>query len=484
MADYVDLKMNVGGKTQSVKIEKGCSFSKKNKVYTAENNGKISVLNKETGKKEITNSVKMTNYQFATFKAMANNTNEGTGKLTFSKADIDSAMNKFSKGGFVKDISEFLAKGYKILNPKKFTEENKLSVYVSSGKEKTSGVMSFQAADKVSSTSKTQETNPSSSVSHSSNTLFNNKNIVTHKAFSYTVKKGDSLVDLARKYELDTYQIVAANPQLKNGRDYTVKFRKNNLAIIDSKLKAGTKITIPARYTVKKGSVKNLNDVAKITGISKNYLNDLLTVTEVSPKHPGKPDLRTYDDGFGMPTIGFGHTGKVDGKRLSLKNRINISYSKACELLAEDILKHEAMVASYVGASNYRNAPASVKAAIMDNAYNKGIWDGFLSPYANKYTKNVKKNLADGHYATALCNTRRITPSSELKRRNVYRFISGLTDLPRSKQKAAIKAYKPYYNQVVKSQKGLDKKYLQQAWHDAERGDTINYRMKAAQTNR
>ena len=54
MADYVDLKMNVGGKTQSVKIEKGCSFSKKNKVYTAENNGKISVFNKETGKKEIT----------------------------------------------------------------------------------------------------------------------------------------------------------------------------------------------------------------------------------------------------------------------------------------------------------------------------------------------------------------------------------------------------------------------------------------------
>lgn len=25
---------------------------------------------------------------------------------------------------------------------------------------------------------------------------------------------------------------------------------------------------------------------------------------------------------------------------------------------------------------------------------------------------------------------------------------------------------------------------VQKAWHDAERGDTINYRMKAAQTNR
>lgn len=484
MADYVNFKMDIGGKTELMKIEKGCSFSKKNNVYTAESNGKISVFNKDTGKKEITDSVKMTKYQFATFKAMANNIDEGMDKLTFSKADMDSAMNKFNKGGFVKDISEFLAKGYKILKPKKITEENKISVYVSSGNKKTSGAMSFQVADKVSTSTKTQETKSSSHVSHSSNTLFNNKNIITHKAFSYTVKKGESLADLAKKYELDTYQIVAANPQLKEGRDYTVKFRKNNLAIIDSNFKSGTKIIIPARYTVKKGSVKNLNDVAKITGISANYLNDLLTVTEVSPKHPGKPDLRTYNDGFGMPTIGFGHTGKVDGKRLSLKNKINISYSKACEILTEDILKHEAMVAAYTGINNYKKAPASVKAAIMDNAYNKGIWDGFLNPHANKYTKNIKKNLADGHYVMALCNTRRITPSSELKRRNVYRFISGLTDLPRSKQKAAMKAFKPYYNEVLKSQKGLDKKYLQQAWQDAERGDTINYRMKAAQTNR
>lgn len=46
--------------------------------------------------------------------------------------------------------------------------------------------------------------------------------------------------------------------------------------------------------------------------------------------------------------------------------------------MAEDILKHEAMVASYTGINYYKKAPASVKAAIMDNAYNKGIWDGFL----------------------------------------------------------------------------------------------------------
>ena len=93
-------------------------FFKKNNVYTAESNGKISVFNKDTGKKEIANSVEMTKYQFATFKAMVNNIDEGMDKLTFSKADMDSAMSKFSKGKFIKDISEFLAKGYKILNIK------------------------------------------------------------------------------------------------------------------------------------------------------------------------------------------------------------------------------------------------------------------------------------------------------------------------------------------------------------------------------
>ena len=99
MSNFIDLQMKVGEKTHTVKMEKGCSFSKRNKVYTAEKDGKISVFDKDSGKKETVNSVKMTNYQFATFKAMANNTNEGTGKLTFSKADMNSAMNKFKKGG-------------------------------------------------------------------------------------------------------------------------------------------------------------------------------------------------------------------------------------------------------------------------------------------------------------------------------------------------------------------------------------------------
>jgi len=72
----------------------------------------------------------------------------------------------------------------------------------------------------------------------------------------------------------------------------------------------------------------------------------------------------------------------------------------------------------------------------------------------------------------------------ELKKRNVYRFISGLTDLPASKQKAAIKAYKPYYLQVRNQCSGLDRKYLERAWKNAESGITTNYRMKSAQKDR
>jgi len=92
-----------------------------------------------------------------------------------------------------------------------------------------------------------------------------------------------------------------------------------------------------------------------------------------------------------------------------------------------------------------------------------------------------------GHYATALCNTRRMgTGLIELKKRNVYRFISGLTDLPASKQKAAIKAYKPYYLQVRKQcgSDTLDGIYLARAWENAERGKTTNYRIKCEQKDR
>ena len=348
--------------------------------------------------------------------------------------------------------------------------------------------MSFQFnAQKV---SEPEQTKPDKTTETGSG-LFSNPNIITQKAFTYTTKSGDDIVALARKFEIDTYQIIAANPQLKEGRDYKVTYSKSALTDIRCNFKPDTKITIPARYKVKPGSCKNLNDVAKITGVSENYLKDLLTVVET--RKPGVPDLTTYDDcipskGKGAPTIGFGHTGRVDGKPLSYApgKKITITKEKAYEILAEDILKHEAMTVAYMGKKNWQKTPASVKSAILDITYNKGIWDGFKNPNWNKYTKNIKSNLEQGHYASALCNTYRQSGVASLLERNVYRFITGLKDLPENKRKSAIKAFEPRYQQALKAMKRKKSlraniKLVQKAWANAKKGIVTGYKMKSSQ---
>lgn len=476
IADFVNVKVNVKGEQKSIKIEKGCTVETGTKRYSVGENGKVSIFNKNTGKTTTSNTIDMTNYQFSTFRAMANNTNEGVGKWALSIADIQKSMEMFRQGKFTQDIKQFLAKGYAPKDSKLRSGENKISTYISSGNVKTSGRVTFSYNND------TMVDSDIKPVSTTGTNVLKNKDIITKPAITHTTKPGEDIIKLARKYEMDTYQIIAANPQLKPGKDYQVKYRKGNLASISCRFKPGTKITIPARYQVKPGSVHNAADVAKITGISKGYIDDLLTVIEV--KRSGKPDLTTYNDGFGVPTIGFGHTGRVDGKPLSLNHKITISKAKAYELLANDILKHEAMCIAYLGEKNWQKTPASVKGAILDNAYNKGIWDGFKNPYHNKYTKKIKADLSKNHYASALCDTIRPSGNMGLSRRNVYRFISGLKDLPEIKRKAAMKAFEPYYQQIQRRSKGLDRQYLNTAWNNAKHGKVTGYKIKCDQTDR
>ena len=464
---FVTINVKLGRKTQIVKMEKGTSFENKGGIFTAEKDGM---------------TIRMNQYQMQVFEAVANNYSENNSdEIILSKKDIDIAIQKYSNGRLGQDLSEFLKGNYKVHNPKAFKDENKISAYITNGKPSTSAVLCFKHDNQTDFDKTCQQIQDVSAGS----SFLKNKNIIINKPFKYTLKKGDTIMSLAKEYELDTYQIVAANPQLKEGVDYKVYYRKNNLAVMKCFLKEGTTITIPSRYSVKKGSVKNFDDLCKITGLSKGYFEDLLTVIEVNPSHPGKPDLRTYNDGYGMPTIGYGHTGKVDGKPLSLKKRINITESDALQILAEDIIKHEAMVMAYLGKENFEKTPASVRSAIVDVAYNKGIWDGFLNPYHNQSTKNIKSDLKKGDYAAALSDTKRMnTPNRGLRRRNVYRFITGLTDLTPSKRDDAMKKMNGYYHTVLKSLKGVEYSYLKQAWENAKAGKTTGYRIQIAQKGR
>ena len=474
--NFIKVNVQVGNKVKTVKMEQGTSFQNKGGIFTAQKDGQ---------------TIKMTNYQMQVFEAVANNyLEEGQNGIVLSKNDIDEAVKMYSKGSLGYDLAEKLKGGYKIHNPKAFKDENKISAYITNGTPLTSAVLCFQYSNELSeSVKKSEILNDSSKAETQSavqtSKIFSSPCVIEQKACKYVAKKGDTILSVAKQYQIDTYQLIAANPQLKEGKDYSITYRKNNTAMISGKFSEGQIITIPARYSVKDGSVKNFNDLCRITGLSKGYIEDLLTVIEVKPSHPGEPDLTTYDDGYGTPTIGYGHTGKYKGKDLSLRRKVTITKEQALQILAEDLIKHEAMVIAFLGKENYEKAPASVRAAIVDVAYNKGIWDGFKNPYHNSCTSRIKSDLESRNYASALCHTRRMnTPNRGLQRRNLYRFISGLSDLTPAKRADAMQETERYYKTVMKSLRGAENKYMKSAWENAKLGKTTGYRIQMSQKDR
>ncbi|MGN0031437.1 MAG: hypothetical protein ACI37Q_05740 [Candidatus Gastranaerophilaceae bacterium] len=144
--NYVNVAINIGGKTQTVKIEKGCLFENNGGQYVVDEKGVLNIFDKKTGQWKKTGAINMTQYQFNTFKAVANNTKEGDG-ITLSKNDILSAQDKFKKGQFTKDMSEFLGNSYHIENPKMSTNEKSVQVYVTNGNEGQSATLKFQIAE-------------------------------------------------------------------------------------------------------------------------------------------------------------------------------------------------------------------------------------------------------------------------------------------------------------------------------------------------
>lgn len=77
--------------------------------------------------------------------------------------------------------------------------------------------------------------------------------------------------------------------------------------------------------------------------------------------------LKAYQDAGGVWTIGYGHTGKVDGK--AIKAGMEISVSKASELFDQDIEKFEGIVNAYHDQYNWNQNEFD---ALVSFAYNIG----------------------------------------------------------------------------------------------------------------
>ncbi|MBO6181666.1 hypothetical protein J6O86_08285 [bacterium] len=390
---------------------------------------------------------------------------------------IPSNINPPKTFDILQSLTELLSGNFKSVSAKISKSKNKKGVKI---KPKRSKRVSKQKVAKKTSqvnTSKkvksAQKTSPVNPVKREITSTLDGgrywvvgKNISYGRPVNYTVPKGTTQkgVKIANANGVSLYRLRIANPNVNF--DYPVK--------------GGTTIKIPGRYIITPGTVKSFDDVVKTTGIDKHYIKDILIGIEGRKQ---KPDLVCKSDNVrskmyphGCPTIGFGHTGRVDGE-IIVNGKTKITQAKAYELLAQDILDAKVDALVYMSKSLFNNAPASVQTGIIDVVFNKGVeaFDRAGSP-----TRFIKKDLEKKDYASAAAHTVLKTASRGLKKRNVYRVIMSTEDLSQAQRNKALKIAKPHYINTLSQFPGQkfkgERAYMQRAWNNAQKnGKTYDF---------
>ena len=390
---------------------------------------------------------------------------------------IPSNINPPKTFDILQSLTELLSGNFKSVSAKISKSKNKKGVKI---KPKRSKRVSKQKVAKKTSqvnTSKkvksAQKTSPVNPVKREITSTLDGgrywvvgKNISYGRPVNYTVPKGTTQkgVKIANANGVSLYRLRIANPNLNF--DYPVK--------------GGTTIKIPGRYIITPGTVKSFDDVVKTTGIDKHYIKDILIGIEGRKQ---KPDLVCKSDNVrskmyphGCPTIGFGHTGRVDGE-IIVNGKTKITQAKAYELLAQDILDAKVDALVYMSKSLFNNAPASVQTGIIDVVFNKGVeaFDRAGSP-----TRFIKKDLEKKDYASAAAHTVLKTARKKKKKRNVYRVIMSTEDLSQAQRNKALKIAKPHYINTLSQFPGQkfkgERAYMQRAWNNAQKnGKTYDF---------
>lgn len=178
------------------------------------------------------------------------------------------------------------------------------------------------------------------------------KYIAVVKNPNYKVKSGDTPDEIANKFGVSTRALLALNGLNENSS-------KN--------LRVGQTLKIPPARKVK--NVNNLNDIAKSMGVSLDFIKKLKKVEDKAHLPENKFHNTPYIDEAGVKTIGIGHVVKKGESQ-------NLTNAQVCTLCAKDLLKAEENLCAVLGGQKvYDRIPQSLKEAVLDMTFNKGIVD-------------------------------------------------------------------------------------------------------------
>lgn len=284
---------------------------------------------------------------------------------------------------------------------------------------------------------------------------------------SHKIVSGDTLGELAQKYDTTITEIKKANPglqgdKLKIGYELNIptsadKKSANTQSTSKTSKKSKTKLTNEVAKVIStfKGGkidiseVKDFKTVAQYTGLSVDYIRDILVGIEGRNNWP--VCVAEYDGvpGPGHPkghlTIGFGHTSLIGEPKV--KEGMTITNEQAYQILANDIITLIGQVKTIIKRESkenlYDKSPKSIKDALIDLAFNKG---------AGKVADaSIIANLKAGSYGATARRTWYDTKQVGLMKRNMYRFLLAIRDISSSEKRGAIKKFRSeHFDDLIK----------------------------------
>ena len=197
----------------------------------------------------------------------------------------------------------------------------------------------------------------------------------------YEVVSGDNMSKIASKFKVSIKLLLAYN----------------NISDKDAgKIAIGQRLKIPPTRVAR--NIKNLGDVSKALGISKEAVESIKTAEDGTKMGKNNFHNHAYIDGAGVKTIGIGHVVKA-GEAEVLNNQ------EVCETFANDLLKAEENLYALLGKKNYETLPEG-----LDMVFNKGA-------QIIEKTPGLLENLKNGQYEDAICkftNNKSVTTGKEM----------------------------------------------------------------------